>query len=71
MSSTITQATYAPLYSKQHLIDLLKSGEVVVIDKKTGKYLTEFFGVPLPSADEVMEKAVLNPSLPYDPNKIM
>lgn len=42
--------------NREDLIEMLKKGDVVAIDKTTGKFLPELLGVKLPSADEAIEK---------------
>lgn len=44
--------------SQDDLMDMLRSGEVVAIDKKSGKYLSEVLGVPLPPVEKAIEKAL-------------
>ena len=44
--------------SKEDLIEMLRSGEVVVIDRSTGKFLTNLFGVPLPPVERVLETVI-------------
>lgn len=41
--------------SREDLVELLRTGEVVVMDKSTGKFLTELMGVPLPPVERVLE----------------
>lgn len=41
--------------SKEDLVDLLKTGELVVVDRRTGKFLTELFGIALPTPEKVLE----------------
>lgn len=42
--------------SKEDFVDMLRSGEVLVYDTRSGKFLTNLFGVPLPSASTVVAK---------------
>lgn len=40
--------------TKEDLIDMLKAGDIVVIDETTGQYVSELFGVKLPHPDQVL-----------------
>lgn len=46
------------IQSKDDLIQLLKSGEVVVFNTRTGKYETKLYGVPLPNVEQVLKNVV-------------
>ena len=42
--------------SKEDLVELLRSGEVLVYDTRTKRFVSNLFGVPLPTGDKVVEK---------------
>lgn len=54
----LSGAKTVTINSKNDLIDLLRSGEVVVIDTRTGRFLDKLMGVPLPNADKVLETVI-------------
>jgi hypothetical protein len=54
----LSNARAVGVLSQNDLVDMLRSGEVVVIDKKTGQYLTELMGVPLPPVERVIETVI-------------
>ena len=54
----VSKASKVGVASREDLIELLKSGEVVVIDRKTGRALTEVMGVALPSGEKVLQAAL-------------
>lgn len=41
--------------SREDLLDLLRSGEVLVYDTRSQKFVTDLFGVTLPSAERVVQ----------------
>jgi len=64
-------AKHVAVPSQEHMIELLRTGEVVVIDRKTGQFLTELLGVPLPPVERVLETVISKGTPRSDPNKIM
>lgn len=52
----LSKAKTVGVSSKEDFMDMLKSGEVLVYDTKSGKFITNLFGVPLPSANTVVSK---------------
>lgn len=58
MKIDYSKVRHVGLTNHEDLMDMLRSGEVVAIDKKTGRYLTELKGIKLPSPEQAMEKAV-------------
>ncbi len=55
----LSNAKMVNVLNKEDLIDFLRSGQVVAIDKNTGSFLSELYGVPLPKADRVIENVLL------------
>ena len=54
----LSKAKAVGVMSREDLIDMLRTGEIVVIDKATGQFLNELYGVPLPSPAEVIETVI-------------
>ena len=67
----LSESKRVALPSREDLLELLRSGEVVVIDRSTGKFLTQLLGVPLPPAERVLETVLSKGTSQFDPNKIM
>lgn len=44
--------------SREDFVDLLRSGRVVVLDSRTGKYVKSVMGVDLPDPEEAIENAL-------------
>ena len=66
-----SKAEHVILPNREDLLELLRTGEVVVINRSTGKFLTELLGVPLPPAERVLETVISKGTPRFDPNKII